>query len=227
MERLHKHLISVIMATSVDAREEGIQIKYITCKPGKKDGSMKKRFAAVSCLLAGMMLLNACTPAKPGGLSAQEKNSLPAAVNEAKPADDAQGMADIPKSEQSVYLIIKNDLANYQITLMNLSSHAQICYEYTDGTEFFDKYGDYTPGKDFSEGKLAVIKRLNSNDTLGAIAFTDATWAYEDVRNYNIDAQRNRISIADTSYHFDDELRVFSNGEETGIHTVGDRKSVV
>ena len=55
-------------------------------------------------------------------------------------------------------MILKHDIQNYQITFMDITTGEQVCYEYTDGTEFFDKYGNYTLREDFSEGKLAVIE---------------------------------------------------------------------
>lgn len=119
-------------------------------------------------------------------------------------------------------MILKHDIFNYQITLMDLKSGEQVCYEYTDGTEFFDKYGEYALSQEFTEGKLAVIERLNSNDTLGAIAFTDETWEYEGVRNYKISTEQNRMDIAETAYQFDENTKVFSEGEEKELYTVGE-----
>lgn len=185
---------------------------------------MKKQITMITLLLAAMFLLNACGMSRSGSLTAQEGRNAnaPYAANLTGQMEE-QSTADTPNAaDDTVYMVVKNDINNYQITLLNLSNAAQICYEYTDGTEFFDKYGNYTPSEQFSEGKLAVIKRLNSNDTLGAIAFTDKTWAYEDVRNYAIDAEKNMITIADTSYQYNAAMKVFSDGGETNIYAVGE-----
>ncbi len=136
---------------------------------------------------------------------------------------DAQSTADDSEApEDSLFLITGHNIQNYQITLKNLTNDEQICYEYTDGTEFFDKYGNYTPREDFTQGKLAVVKSLFSNDTLGAIAFTDLSWDYEEVQNYSIDTDKKRIQIADNSYQYGDSLKIYSDMEETDIYAIGD-----
>ncbi len=186
--------------------------------------NMRKQFLNLLFLLAAMLLVTSCGMVRSNSLTAKENTnaSVPANMANQNTQEDEQSTADIVKANQNCYLIVKNDVQNYQITLMDISDGEEICYEYTDGTEFFDKYGNYALSKEFSEGKLAVIERLNSNDTLGAIAFTKDTWGVEDVRNYSVDAQKDRIDIADTGYQFDTFLKVFSNGAETDLSAIGE-----
>lgn len=185
---------------------------------------MKRKITITVFLLLGMLLCSACSMVQSDSLTAKKSSSSSAASNAAEQTgqEEVQSTADIPKAEEDYYMITKHDILNYQITLLNLTSGEEICYEYTDGTEFFDKYGNYTLSQDFSEGKLAVIRRLNSNDTLGAIAFTDETWDYEDVRNYIVSVEKRRIDIADTAYQLDDKVKVFSEGEEKELTAIGE-----
>lgn len=126
------------------------------------------------------------------------------------------------QDENKIYVIMENDLYNHQMTLSDLSNGMSICYEYTDGTEFFNKYGDYTLAKEFSEGKLVQIKRLNSNETLGAVTFTDQVWDYEKVANYSIDPSKSILEIADVKYRCDPETKVFTDTGQTDIYAVGE-----
>ena len=185
---------------------------------------MKRKITMTVFLLLGMLLCSACSMAQSDRLTAKKSSHSSAVLNATEQAgqEDEQSTADIPKVKEEYYMIIRHDIQNYQITLMDLTSGEQICYEYTDGTEFFDKYGNYTLSRDFSEGKLAVIKHLNSNDTLGAIAFTDETWDYEDIRNYTISVEKRRMDIADTAYQLDENVKVFSEGEEKELTAVGE-----
>lgn len=184
---------------------------------------MKRKMTLTAFLLAAVLSCSACGAAH-SGLRAKEGTNAVTAANTAKQAgqEETQSTAGLPKTKENYCLITKHDTYNRQITLMALDGGEPICYEYTDGAEFFDKYGNYTLAEDFSEGKLAVVERINSNDTLGAIAFTDETWDYEDVQNYAIDAKKNRIEIADTAYRLDEETKVFSEGEETELYAVGE-----
>lgn len=183
---------------------------------------MGKKIKGIILLLAGSFLFSACGTARDKALTAKEGTDSEIAIHESQPGQEEQSTADIPKKDEAYYMIIKNDIQNYQITLMDLSSMEQACYEYTDGTEFFDKYGNDTPRQEFSEGKLAVIRRVNSNDTLGAIAFTDGTWDYGQVRNYSIDTASGRMDIADTSYQLDVNFKVFSEGALAEAAAIGE-----
>lgn len=187
---------------------------------------MNRKITMASLLLLVIFFCSACGMAQADRLTTEEGGQSSAAVNTANQPEqgEEQSTADLPKIKKdgSFQMILKHDIPNYQITCMDITSGEQVCYEYTEGTEFFDKYGNYTLREDFSEGKLAVIRRLNSNDTLGAIAFTDETWDYEDVSNYTIHAEKNRIDIADTAYQFAENAKVFSEGEEKELYAVGD-----
>ncbi len=171
-----------------------------------------------------MMLCTACSKPNAGRLTAKKSRNSSATVHAVgeEEREEVQSTADFPTVKDRYYMILKHDIQNYQITLMDLSNGEESFYEYTEGTEFFDKYGNYTLRQDFSEGKLAVIERMNSNDTLGAAAFTDDTWDYEDIRNYNISADKLRMDIADTAYQLDPNVKVFSEGEQKELSAVGD-----
>lgn len=182
---------------------------------------MNKRIIAIVLLAAGMLLCSACSMPRSNKLTAKRSEKSVSASNAVKQdQDDIQSTADLPKKDQTIYMIVKNDVQNYQLTLMDLAGASKICYEYTDGTEFFDKYGSDTPKSEFSEGKLVMIKR-RSNDILAEVAFTDKTWSYENVRNYTIDEIKKRMDIADTGYQLHEYAQVFSNGVQTTVGAVG------
>lgn len=146
------------------------------------------------------------------------------ALPSAQELDQAEGSEEFdvqnPQDESKIYVVMENDLYNHQMTLCDISNDTSICYEYTDGTEFFNKYGDYTLAKEFSEGKLVQIKRLNSNETLGAVTFTDQVWDYEKVVNYSIDTARSILEIADVKYRCDSETKVFTDTGQTDIYAL-------
>lgn len=190
----------------------------------------KNRMRILFCILFLLvaMLLGGCDMIRRGKITAQENGN--AGANQAG-QEEVQSTADLAQEGQetnqgaqetgrAVCMIVSHDTISSQITVMNLSDGSRVSYKYTDGTEFFDKYGNYTLGEEFRAGKLAVIERLNSNGTLGALAFTDSTWEYENVRNYS--AETDRFLIADTSYQYDGMMKVFSDGEETDIYALGE-----
>ncbi len=182
---------------------------------------MKRKITMIITLLFVMLLCSACGMARKDSITARESSRSTAAANQTD-ADKAQSTADLTDQPDEFYMIVKHDTVSYQMTLVSLDSGEQIFYEYTDGTEFFDKYGGYALSRDFSEGRLVEIQRINSNDTLGAVAFTDQTWDYEGVHNYSMDLEKRRIDLAGTPYRLDPNVKVFSEGEEKELTAVGD-----
>lgn len=176
--------------------------------------NMKRQYTLLIILCAGLLLCSACGRAA--------SNSRPTETAQKDKQDVLQQEDGKQKSKKEICLVVKHDAYNYQITLMNLADASTICYEYTEGTEFFDKYGDYTLSEEFQPGKLVTIKRLNSNETLGALAFTDQTWDYEKVSNYSIDTDKGRIVLADKNYRYASTMKVFSEGEETELYAIRD-----
>ena len=175
---------------------------------------MKRKITMASLLLLVIFFCSACGMAQADRLTTEESGQPSAAANAANQPEqgEEQSTADLPKMKKdgTFQMILKHDIQNYQITFMDITTGEQVCYEYTDGTEFFDKYGNYTLREDFSEGKLAVI------------AFTDQTWDYEDVSNYVITAEKSRMDIADTAYQFAENAKAFSEGEEKELYTIGE-----
>jgi len=194
---------------------------------------MGNRLQKTALLFMALLFLAGCgSPDKKSMVSFQEGITHSSSANTAaekdettyadmEDAENTENQEDTGRKADGLYMVVANDLPNYQMTLLDTGNGREICYEYTDGTEFFDKYGNYTPASDFTPGCLVSIERINSNDTLGALAFTDRTWVYAGVRNYTIDPDRHRIAIADTNYSYGNDIRVFSEGQETTVFEIG------
>lgn len=146
--------------------------------------------------------------------------ALPDAEGLEQAADREEPDGQSSQDDDKIYLIVENDLYNHQMTLCDLSNDIDICYEYTDGTEFFNKYGDYALVSEFSEGKLVQVKRLNSNETLGAVSFTDQVWDYEKVLNYSMDTEKSILTIADVKYRCDPGTKVFTNEGQADVYSI-------
>lgn len=200
----------------------------------KEDGHMKQRKRRMILLMLSvcMFFCSACSMDFQNKSQNKKQNvvavqgtgkrlALPGAQKLEQAADSEESEAqNLPDDE--IYVIMENDLYNHQLTLCDLSKDMNICYEYTDGTEFFDKYGNYALAEKFSEGKLVQIKRLNSNDTLGAVSFTDKTWDYEKAANYSLDTAKGILTIADVKYRCDPGTKVFTNEGQADVYTVGE-----
>ena len=98
---------------------------------------MRKSFTLLLLLCAGLLLCSACGKTASNSRK-QSENAQQEKLDELQQEEEKQ------KTDRGVSLIVKHDLYNYQITLMDLTDASTICDEYTEGTDLFNQYGGYT-----------------------------------------------------------------------------------
>ena len=114
---------------------------------------------------------------------------------------------------ESLWMIKKNDMQEEALTLYSFSSGLEHYYEYGFSTQFKDKYGNYASALEFTEGRFVVIAPRDEDGYLTEVMLSDEVWEYEKVRRFQIDEEKGILTIADTKYSIQDEVKVFSGGE--------------
>lgn len=120
--------------------------------------------------------------------------------------------SELAKTE-ALWLIMENDMQEEALTLYSFSSGLEHYYEYGFSTQFKDKYGNYTSALEFTEGRFVEIAPRDEDGYLTEVILSDEVWEYEKVRRFQIDEEKGILTIADTKYSIQDEVKVFSGGE--------------
>ena len=116
--------------------------------------------------------------------------------------------------EEYLFVIVENDTQEESLTLYSFESGMQHYFQYGFSTRFKDKYGNLTPGSDFTEGRFVKIAPRDKDGYLTEVMLSDEVWEYEKVRRFQIDEEKGIFTIAETKYSIQDEVKIFSGGKE-------------
>ncbi len=159
---------------------------------------MRNRYLQKTFLYLCMIILALCCLA--GCAKSQEEDIV---------TEDTQ----TEEAEDSLYLIMKNDVLEETLTLYSYETGLEHYYAYDFSTQFKNKYGDYIPSVEFVAGRIIEIGDRNSEGCLKEVQLTDQVWEYEGVRRFSIDKESGIFTIADTKYSILDRYFMFSNGD--------------
>lgn len=116
--------------------------------------------------------------------------------------------------KDSLFLIVEHDMQEESFSLYSLATGMEHYYEYGFSTRFKDKYGDLTSSVEFTEGRVVTIAPRDRDGYLTEVQISDQVWEYEKVRRFKVDEDAEILTIADTKYSIQGEVKIFSNGKE-------------
>lgn len=114
--------------------------------------------------------------------------------------------------EEYLFVIVENDTQEESLTLYSFESGLEHYYEYGFSTRFKDKYGNLASASEFTEGRFVTIAPRDKDGYLTEVTLSDEVWEYEKIRRFKIDEEKGIITIADTKYSIQDEVKIFSGG---------------
>lgn len=170
--------------------------------------SMRKtRIAAVLAVIFTALLTSACARSNAG-------KTLPGyrtAETEEKETEK--------ESPKIMYLIEAIDTTKESITLKGLTSGSVFNYPFSLSTKFRDSRGKIAGWNEFSPGRVVTIEEDISGH-LKNISLSDKVWEQDKIKRYSIDADRNMMTIGNSTYRLKD-TETFSNDQVSDISSVG------
>ena len=124
--------------------------------------------------------------------------------------------------EDSLYLIMKNDVLEGTMTLYSYDTGLEYYYTYDIMTRFKNKYGDYISSSEFIPGRIVEIGARNKEDVLTEIQVSDDVWEYPNVKRFSIDSERGIFKIADTNYSIQERYFIFSNDNRINVAQISE-----
>ena len=129
---------------------------------------------------------------------------------------------DIHTEEDSLFLIVENDMAEESLVLYSYDTGFEHYYEYSFSTKFKDKYGNFSPAAEFTAGRVVTIGERDSDGYLTELQLSDEVWEYEKIHRFSLDEAKGIFTIADTKYSIRERVYVFSNGERIALTDLSD-----
>ena len=122
----------------------------------------------------------------------------------------------------SIYIVQLLNTKKEKIFLKNLYTGREFVYRYSLLTKFLNKYGDDTNITEFAPGRAVTITESGTDRTLETISASKDVWTYDDIVNFDVDADRGVMRIGPSNYRLTDDTMVFSNDIEATLSDIGE-----
>lgn len=157
------------------------------------------------CLLLLCLAFSGCGSSEP---AAEQKKELETGFIPAR-----AGMYD----SADTAVIKKINKAKKSITFYNLVRGKNYTLTYDGTTKLYDKYGSSVSMEQVDEGDIVEITFLKEKKTLASLQKSDDCFVYEDVTNFSINEKTKEIMVGSNVYQYEENLFVFSGGEQAEI----------
>ena len=124
--------------------------------------------------------------------------------------------------QEELFLIVEHNMQEETIRMYSLETELEYCYEYGFSTSFKDKYGKVASAAKFAVGKVITIAPKDKDGYLTEVRLSEKVWEYEKVRRFHVDQEKGILTIADTKYSIQQEVKLFSNGMEIEFSDISD-----
>ena len=122
--------------------------------------------------------------------------------------------------EEALLLIVEHDTQEEFLSLYSFEDGIMRYYQYGFSTKFMDKYGNYASAAEFTEGRFVNIAPRDKDGYLTEVRISDQAWEYEKVRRFQIDEEKEILTIGDTKYSIRDRVKIFSNGKQIAFSDI-------
>ncbi len=100
------------------------------------------------------------------------------------------------------------------MTFLNLDAGRTYTLFVDGATKFYDKYGTVLSAEQVSNGAVVDITFLKEEKHLTSLQLAASAWSYEEVEKYEIDPEKNQISIGSDEYKLTSETLFFSENNQ-------------
>jgi len=114
-------------------------------------------------------------------------------------------------------LIKQINKRNNTIVFYNFARQKNYTLNFDGTTAFYDKYGGALTIDQVHAGDIANIRFLKEKKALALLQRSDETFVLENVKNFTINEKTHQMMIGDQTYRLEDNLFVYSDGEQVEI----------
>lgn len=118
---------------------------------------------------------------------------------------------------EDLALVKQVNKRNNTIIFYNMVRQKNYTLNFDGTTAFYDKYGSALTIDQIKEGDIATIRFLKEKKALALLQKSDTSFLLEDVTNFTINEKTNEMVIGDQTYRLEDNLFIYSDGEQVEI----------
>ena len=150
--------------------------------------------------------------------------------------EEADTQAKEMVSESELYILRNIDVEQKTADFEKARNGRLSQYVYDTGTQFLDKYGDTKSISSFTAGEVVELQISDKEQKLTKVQLSSDVWVQENIVNYSIDTDRHALTIGQTIYSYDPDMKLFSGdttvdftdlGEEDVLRAIGKEKQIL
>lgn len=124
--------------------------------------------------------------------------------------EEQQQEIEEPVEDTKLYILLYSNADTQRIFLECVETGRQEEYEYNGGTYIHNRYGDSITIAQLQVGALIQIS-YTEEKMLTEVSESADTFLYDGITNFRVDSEKGILSVADSNYYYDEELKIFSD----------------
>lgn len=170
-------------------------------------------------MLAILLLFTAgCAQAKEPQKFTTGKNTYNSVAAEEPGTEETKEQS---ASVTGLYVVVDIDTVAEMLTLQKVENGKLLERNYSRGTCFYDKYGSIMSLARLELGSVVTF-RASEEDILTEVTVSDWAWERNQVKKYNIDADKNIFAIGGSNYAINEDTSFFSDNGVITVNDIGD-----
>lgn len=185
---------------------------FAITKDGGKMAKRKKNIIITSLCILSLVLMCGC--GKTGGTS--NGSNLGGIQKETQTTTTEEKRY----NATDIAIVISVDTSNMEISLRSVESGRNYSLTYTGGTKIRSRNSVELTMSQVSIGEIVDVYYVLGNQKLIEMQESKESWENNSVVRWDVDYDKQKITIGSTSYKYDENLYITSNGKEIGIRDV-------
>ncbi len=119
-----------------------------------------------------------------------------------------------------IAVVVKKDATEGRISLKSSETGTVYSVNYNGGTKFKSKYGNDILVDNVKVGMVVEAHYIEGTRKLVELLISDEAWENTMAVNWDVDHEKQIITIGSSSYAYDDNIFIYSDGKELDIREV-------
>ena len=141
-------------------------------------------------------------------------------VNVRKPQEETETVKQLDYNASDVAVVVGKDLEEGRITLKGAETGSTYSVNYNGGTKFKSKYGNDMLVENIKIGMVVEVYYIDGIRKLVEMMVCDDAWENTMAVRWDVDYDRQIITIGQSSYAYDENIFIYSDGHEIDIREV-------